>query len=94
MNMEAPTSIKNVQKLTGCKATLNRFLSNLGERGLPFSKLLKQQDKFEWSQEAVVALEELKQNLQSPHVLTTPIPGEEHTYIMQLLLTLLARVTP
>ena len=94
MNMEAPTSIKNVQKLTGCKATLNRFLSKLGERGLPFSKLLKKQDKFEWSQEAVVALEDLKQHLQSPPVLTTPIPGEEHTYIMQLLLTLSARVTP
>ena len=80
--------------LISCMATLNRFLSKLGERGLPFSKLLKKQDKFEWSQEAVVALEDLKQHLQSPPVLTTPIPGEEHTYIMQLLLTLSARVTP
>ena len=41
LNMEAPASIKDVQKLTGCMAALNRFLSRLGERGLPFFKLLK-----------------------------------------------------
>jgi hypothetical protein len=33
--------IKDVQKLTGCMAALNRFISRLGERGLPFLKLLK-----------------------------------------------------
>ena len=63
MNMEAPASIKDVQKLTGCMAALNRFLSRLGERGLPFFKLLKKQDKFRWSQEAADALEDLKQHL-------------------------------
>jgi hypothetical protein len=40
-NMKAPTCIKDVQKLTGCMAALNRFISKLGERGLPFFKLLK-----------------------------------------------------
>ena len=60
MNMEAPTSIKDVQKLTGCMDALNRFLSRLGERGLPFFKLLKKQDKFKWSKEASDALEDLK----------------------------------
>jgi hypothetical protein len=44
--MKAPMSIKDVQKLTGCMATLNRFISRLGERGLPFFKLLKHQEKF------------------------------------------------
>jgi hypothetical protein len=39
--MGAPTTIKDVQKLTGCMAVLNRFISRLGERGLPFFKLLK-----------------------------------------------------
>jgi phenylalanine-4-hydroxylase len=77
MNMEAPTSIKDVQKLTGCMAALNRFLSRLGERGLPFFKLLKKQDKFKWSQEAADALEDLKEHLQSPPILTAPMPGEE-----------------
>jgi hypothetical protein len=39
-SMKAPTCIKDVQKLTRCMATLNRFISKLGERGLPFFKLL------------------------------------------------------
>ena len=41
MAMDAPTTIKDVQKLTGYMAALNRFLSRLGEWGLPFFKLLK-----------------------------------------------------
>jgi hypothetical protein len=40
-DMEAPATIKDMQKLTGCMAALNRFISRLGERGLPFFKLLK-----------------------------------------------------
>jgi hypothetical protein len=35
-DMEAPTTIKDVQKLIGYMAALNRFISQLGERGLPF----------------------------------------------------------
>jgi hypothetical protein len=46
-DMGAPATIKDVQKLTGCMAALNRFVSRLGERGLPFFKLLKCQDKFQ-----------------------------------------------
>jgi hypothetical protein len=47
-DMGAPATIKDVQKLTGCMAALNRFIFWLGERGLPFFKLLKRQDKFQW----------------------------------------------
>jgi hypothetical protein len=75
-NMEAPPTIKDVQKLTGCMAALNRFISQLGERGLPFFKLLKRQDKFQLTEEAEQALQDLKQHLQSPPVLTAPLPGE------------------
>ena len=77
MAMDAPTTIKDVQKLTGCMAALNRFLSRLGERGLPFFKLLERQDKFEWTTEAAEALENLNHHLQSPPILTAPLPGEE-----------------
>jgi hypothetical protein len=52
MRMEAPQSQKKVQRLTGCMATLSRFISRLGEKGLPFYKLLKKVDKFEWTSEA------------------------------------------
>jgi hypothetical protein len=55
-NMKAPTCIKDVEKLTGCMAALNRFISKLGECGLDFFKLLKHQEKFVWTTEADQAL--------------------------------------
>jgi hypothetical protein len=76
-DMEAPTTIKDVQKLTGYMEALNRFISRLGERELPFFKLLKCQEKFQWMEEAEQALQDLKQHLQSPPVLTALLPGED-----------------
>jgi hypothetical protein len=58
-------------------AALNRFISQLGERGLPFFKLLKRQDKFQWTEEAERALQDLKHHLQSPPVLTAPLLRED-----------------
>jgi hypothetical protein len=46
MRMEPPQSQKKVQRLTGCMAALSRFISRLGEKGMPFYKLLKKVDKF------------------------------------------------
>jgi hypothetical protein len=76
-SMKAPTCIKDVQKLTGCMAALNRFISKLGERGLPFFKLLKHQEKFAWTPEAEEALAQLKDFLSKPPVLTTPRKKEQ-----------------
>jgi hypothetical protein len=67
--MKAPTCIKDVKKLTGCMAALNRFISKLGERGLPFFKLLKHQEKFAWTLEVDQALAQLKDFLSKPPVL-------------------------
>jgi hypothetical protein len=76
-NMKAATCIKDVQKLTGCMAVLNRFISKLGERGLPFFKLLKHQEKFAWTTEADQALAQLKDFLSKPPVLTAPRKSEQ-----------------
>jgi hypothetical protein len=76
-SMKAPTCIKDVQKLTGCMAAQNRFISKLGERGLPFFKLLKHQEKFVWTPEADQALAQLKDFLSKPPVLTAPRKGEQ-----------------
>jgi hypothetical protein len=84
--MKAPTCIKDVQKLTGCMAALNRFISKLGERGLPFFKLLKHQEKFVWTPEVDQALAQLKDFLSKPLVLTAPRKKE------QLLLYLTATI--
>jgi hypothetical protein len=58
-------------------AALNRFISKLGERGLPFFKLLKHQEKFVWTPEADQALAQLKDFLSKPPVLTAPRKGEQ-----------------
>jgi hypothetical protein len=44
-------------------AALSRFISRLGEKGLPFYKLLKKMDKFQWTPEAQEALDALKKFL-------------------------------
>jgi hypothetical protein len=43
---------KDVMKLTGIMAALGHFISKLGEKGLPFSKLLKKANKFVWDDQA------------------------------------------
>ena len=50
--MKRPTCVKDIQKLTGCMAALSCFISRLGEKGLPFFKLLKAFELFSWSEEA------------------------------------------
>jgi hypothetical protein len=60
MKMKPPKCIKYIQKLTGCMAALSQFISRLDEMGLPFFKLLKAKEKFEWSEKADTAFAELK----------------------------------
>jgi hypothetical protein len=43
--IQPPTRIKDVQKPTGCLATLSQFISRLAERALPFFKLLRKSSK-------------------------------------------------
>jgi hypothetical protein len=72
MRMEVPRSQKKVQRLTGCMAALSMFISRLGEKGMPFYKLLKKVDKFQWTTEAQEAQETLKKFLTTPPVLKPP----------------------
>ena len=83
--MKPPKKVKDVQKLTGCMATLSHFISRLGEKGLPFFKLLKSSEKFEWLEEADAAFTQLKQYLMSPPVLTAP--REDETLLLYIVAT-------
>ena len=74
--MKPPRSKKDLMKLTGCMAALSRFISRLGDRGLPFFKLIRKSDKFEWNDDASKAFQELKDFLTSPPVLIAPKDGE------------------
>jgi hypothetical protein len=53
-------------------AALNRFISRLEEKGLPFFRLLKKIGKFKWTEEAAKAFKRLKTYLTSSPVLTPP----------------------
>src|SRR5947207_12048934 len=76
LRMNSPSKLRDVQKLTGCMAALSRFVSRLGERAIPFYKLLKKQDKFQWTPEAQQAFDKLKEFLTKPPVLVPPMLEE------------------
>ena len=78
-NMKRPMSIKDIWKLTGCMAALSRFISCLGEKGLPFFKLLMASERFSWSKEEDTAFEQLKLFLTKPPIMTVPRPEENPT---------------
>jgi hypothetical protein len=86
VRMEAPRSQKKVQRLTGCMAALSRFISRLGKKGMPFYKLLKKVDKFQWTKEAQEALEALKKFLTTPPVLKPPRRATPNQPVEDLLL--------
>jgi hypothetical protein len=68
--------LKGVQKVLGCLAALNRFISQLGEKGLPLYRLLKKYERFSWIVEAQEALDKLKATLAHAPILTPPQNGE------------------
>jgi hypothetical protein len=74
--MAKPSCKKDIMKLTGMMTALGRFISKLGEKGLPFFKLLKKADKFVWDEEAQKAIDALKESLTIPPIMTPLIPGE------------------
>uniref|UniRef100_A0A2N9FQJ5 Uncharacterized protein n=1 Tax=Fagus sylvatica TaxID=28930 RepID=A0A2N9FQJ5_FAGSY len=66
---------KEVQRLTGRIAALNRFMSRSTDKCLPFFKTLKK--AFEWTDECQQAFEELKKYLTEPPLLSPSKQGEE-----------------
>ena len=70
--MKEPTDVKGVQQLAGRVAALSRFIAKLGEKALPFYKLLKKSDTFKWTEEAREAFQALKHTLSTSPVLVAP----------------------
>jgi phenylalanine-4-hydroxylase len=68
--------LKGVQKVLGCLAALSRFISQLGEKGLPLYRLLKKHERFSWTVEAHEALDKLKTTLAHVPILTPPQDSE------------------
>jgi len=64
LQMQSLTTIKDMQKLTGCIAALGRFMSRSADKCLPFFKVLKRKTPFVWNVEAEKAFQRLKQYLE------------------------------
>jgi ribonuclease HI len=64
----------------GCLAALSRFISRLGEKGLPLYRLLKKHERFAWTAEAQEALDKLKASLNHAPILT-PLQDGEPLYL-------------
>jgi hypothetical protein len=75
-NMGPIKDLKGVQRVMGCLAALSRFISCLGERGLPLYRLLRKTERFTWTPEAEEALGNLKALLTSAPILVPPAAGE------------------
>jgi hypothetical protein len=57
-------------------AALSRFISKLGERGMPFYKLLCKADGLQWDDEAATSFIELKQYPKAMPTLVPPTPND------------------
>ena len=74
INMASPKTVKEVQNLTRRIAALNRFVSRLTDKCLPFFKTLKQ--AFAWTEEYEATFQELKRYLSNPPLLSPSKEGE------------------
>jgi ribonuclease HI len=75
-NMGPIKDLKGVQRVMGCLAALSRFISRLGEKGLPLYRLLRKAKRFTWTPEAEEALGNLKALLTNAPILVPPAVGE------------------
>ena len=58
-SLQPPRNPKEVQKLTGMTAALNRFISRLADRCRPFFLLMNKWKGFEWTKECTQAFQQL-----------------------------------
>ncbi|GJV89180.1 reverse transcriptase domain-containing protein [Tanacetum coccineum] len=80
LSLPSPKCLKDVQKLNGKLASLNRFLSKSAKKSLPFFKTLKKCTKksdFQWNVKAEVAFKQMKKLIAELPTLTALIEREE-----------------
>ncbi|XP_072087192.1 uncharacterized protein [Arachis hypogaea] len=76
LDMNSPTNIKEVQRLTGRLAALSRFLPCLAAKSFSFFRCLRKNTTFQWDENCEIAFKSLKQFLSKPPVLQKPNIGE------------------
>ncbi|XP_013632797.1 PREDICTED: uncharacterized protein LOC106338339 [Brassica oleracea var. oleracea] len=70
LDLPSPKNSREVQRLTGRIAALNRFISRSTDNCLPFYELLRGNKRFVWDKKCEEAFEQLKQYLTIPPVLS------------------------
>ena len=70
-NLQPPRNPKKVQKLTRITVVLNRFISQSADQCRPFFKLLNKWKGFEWTEESVLAFQQLKEYLSRPPIMSS-----------------------
>nr|GEX95500.1 hypothetical protein [Tanacetum cinerariifolium] len=80
LSLPSPKCLKDVQKLNGKLASLNRFLSKSSEKSLPFFKTLKKcikKSDFLWIVEVETAFKQMNKLIAKLPMLTAPKEKEE-----------------
>ena len=75
-NLKPLRNAKEVQKLTGMIAALNRFISKSANRCRPFYLLINKWKGFEWSEDCTVAFQQLMDYLSWPPIMSSPAADE------------------
>uniref|UniRef100_A0A2N9HSY3 RNase H type-1 domain-containing protein n=1 Tax=Fagus sylvatica TaxID=28930 RepID=A0A2N9HSY3_FAGSY len=76
LELRPPRTVREVQRLTGMAAALNRFISRAAEKCRPFFDLIKKGKNFHWGEQSDQAFERLKEYLSAAPLLSTPVNGE------------------
>nr|GFA66274.1 reverse transcriptase domain-containing protein [Tanacetum cinerariifolium] len=80
LNLPSPRCLKDVQKLNGKLASLNRFLSKSAKKSLSFFKTLKKYTKksdFQWTAKVEAAFKEMIKLIAELPTLTAPMEKEK-----------------
>ncbi|KAK0587562.1 hypothetical protein LWI29_024963 [Acer saccharum] len=83
--MALPRTLKDVQRLMGCLASLNRFIAKSTDRCAPFFKAIKKGKGLKWNKECEAAFQKLKEYLGRAPILSKLVVGE--TLYLYLLVT-------
>ncbi|GJW62514.1 reverse transcriptase domain-containing protein [Tanacetum coccineum] len=85
INMLSPSNLKQMQRLSGKLAALNRFLSKAAKKALPCLDTLKKcanKKDFHWTTEAEEAFQEMKKLI--PELPTLTVPNKEEELMVYL----------
>jgi hypothetical protein len=68
----APSNVKEIRGFLGCVGYYRRFIEGYAKRAIPLTELLKKDTEFEWTGNRQKAFEDLKIQLATAPILSSP----------------------